>query len=298
MREDLIIHVLCNEWQEYELLDSGHCQKLERFDKYIVIRSEPKAWWKPELPEHEWKKAIAFHSGEEQTSWAFQTSIPHEWLLHFDNLTLQARFTATSKHIGVFPEKVAHWRWMRNTIKHANQRELRVLNLFAYTGVASLVAAAEGCFVTHVDSAKGVITWARENQRLSGLEQLPMRWIVDDAVKFVQREVRRQKRYDAIILDPPSFGRGPKGELWKIEYHLVDLLSSCRELLSDDPLFILITMYSIDQSSLFIGNILQDMMKGYGGTIKVGELALKPSHSDKKLSLSIFGQWEKESALP
>lgn len=294
MRENLAIYVLCDEWQEYELLDSGHCQKLERFGKYLIIRGEPKAWWKPELPEHEWNKGIAFHSGDEQASWIFQASIPHEWLLCFDNLTLQARFTATSKHIGVFPEKVAHWRWMRNTIRQSNRREIRVLNLFAYTGIASLVAAAEGCFVTHVDSAKGVVTWARENQRLSGLEQASIRWIVDDAMKFAQREVRRRKRYDAIILDPPSFGRGPKGELWKLEHHLVELLTICRDLLSEDPLFILITLYAIDQSSLFLGNILQDTMKGYGGSIKVGELALKTSHSDKKLSLSIFGQWEGE----
>lgn len=295
MRENLTIHVLCDEWQEYELVDSGHCQKLERFGKYIIIRGEPKAWWNPELPEHEWNKAMAFHSGDEQARWTFQATIPHEWLLCFDNLILQARFTATSKHIGVFPEKVAHWQWMRNTIRHSNRYEIHVLNLFAYTGIASLVAAAEGCFVTHVDSAKGVVTWARENQRLSGLEQAPIRWIVDDAMKFTQREVRRRKRYDAIILDPPSFGRGPRGELWKIEHHLVELLSTCRELLCEDPLFILITLYSIDQSSLFISNILQDMMKGYRGTINVGELALKPRHSDKKLSLSIFGQWERET---
>ncbi len=293
MQENLTIHVLCDEWKDYELLDSGQRQKLERFGKHIIIRGEPKAWWVPELSENEWKKAIAFHSGEESSSWNFYTSVPREWLLHFDNLTLQARFTTTSKHIGVFPEKVSHWRWMRSKIKNSDRHELRVLNLFAYTGVASLIAAAEGCFVTHVDSAKGVIAWARENQYLSGLEKLPIRWIVDDVTKFVQREVRRRRYYDAIILDPPSFGRGPKGEIWKLEHNLVELLSTCRDLLSDDPLFILITMYAIDQSSLLIGNILQDMMGGYEGTIKVGELVLKPHHSEKKLSLSIFGRWER-----
>lgn len=292
MQEHLTVNILCDEWDEYELLDSGHRQKLERFGKYVVIRDEPKAWWTPELPEREWQKAVASHSGNEKIGWKFYTDVPQEWLIQFEPLTLQARFTATSKHLGVFPEKVPHWRWIRDKIRHSGQQHIRLLNLFAYTGAASLVAAAEGCAVTHVDASKGVINWASENQRLSGLDNASIRWIVDDAMKFVQREGRRQRQYDAVILDPPSFGRGPKKELWKIESKLVELLAACREVLSDDPLFILMTLYSIEQSALSIGNVLQDMMKGYGGKITIGELALKPKHSEKKLSLSIFGQWE------
>ena len=292
MQEHLTVHILCDEWDEYELLDSGHRQKLERFGNYVVIREEPKAWWTPELPEREWQQAVASHSGNEKIGWRFYTDVPQEWQMHYENLILQARFTSTSKHLGVFPEKVPHWHWIRDKIRNSRQQDIHLLNLFAYTGVTSLIAAAEGCSVTHVDAYKGVINWASENQRLSGLNNASIRWIVDDVMKFIHREGRRQRRYDAIILDPPSFGRGPKKELWKIESKLVELLAACREVLSEHPLFILMTMYSIDQSALFIGNVLQDMMKGYGGKIAVGELALKPKNSEKKLSLSIFGQWE------
>jgi len=291
MQQTDCIHVLWDEWSDYELLDSGNRKKLERFGKYVVIRGESKAWWQPELPEEEWKKAVAFHSGEEHAGWNFWKPIPREWLLRFGDLTLQTRFTATSKHIGVFPEKVGQWRWIREQIRNSQRRDLRVLNLFAYTGITSLVAAAEGCLVTHVDSAKGIINWAKENQRLSGLENVPIRWILDDAAKFIKREARRNQRYDLIILDPPSFGRGPDGEIWKLEDHLADFLADCRAIVSDNPLLVQMTLYALDQSALFIGNLLADMMQGYGGTIEVGELAVKPKHSDKKISLSIFGQW-------
>lgn len=289
-----MIQVYYDDWPRYELLDSGHRRKLERFGEYIVIREETKAWWQPELPEKEWKKAIASHHGDDPGAWEFHRQVPQEWRLQFEQLTLEARFTATSKHVGVFPEQAAHWRWIAEQIRQAGRREIRVLNLFAYTGVASLIAAAHGAAVTHVDSAKGVVTWARHNQQLSELDDRPIRWIVDDASKFVKREVRRQRQYDAILLDPPSFGRGPKRELWKIEQHLTELLADCRQVLSPEPLFVLLTMYSIDQSSLLIANLLQDMLHGCGGAIEVGELALKPSSSSKALSMSIFGRWSSE----
>lgn len=295
MHEHLLVHIVCDEWKEYELLDSGNRQKLERFGKYLLIRDEPRAWWRPELPESEWKKAVAYHAVDEFSSWVFHVkNLPHEWMLRYENLTLQARFPTSSKHVGVFPEKLPHWQWMRDVIRRSGRRDLNVLNMFAYTGVASLVAAAEGCRVTHVDSAKGVVTWAKENQRLSGLENRPIRWIVDDAFKFVQREGRRGNKYDAILFDPPSFGRGPKGEIWKLEEQLAEMLDGCRQILSDQPVLILITLYSIEQSAMLIGNVLQDMMQGFRGQITVGELALKPKNSEKRLSLSIFGQWEAE----
>ncbi|GAK58370.1 SAM-dependent methyltransferase [Candidatus Vecturithrix granuli] len=287
----MTIQVYYDDWPEYELLDSGHRKKLERFGKYRVIREETKAWWRPELPEQEWEKAIASHHGEDPGKWEFHRAAPQEWRLQFEQLTLEARFTATSKHVGVFPEQTAHWRWIADQIRHAGQREIHVLNLFAYTGIATLIAAAHGASVTHVDSAKGVVAWGKRNQQLSGLDDRPIRWIVDDASKFVQREVRRQRQYDAILMDPPSFGRGPKRELWKIEQHLTDLLADCRQLLSPEPLFVLLTMYSLDQSALLIANLLQDMLRGYGGAIEVGELALKPTSSEKALSMSIFGRW-------
>jgi len=285
------IQIFCQDWPDYELLDSGQGKKLERFGEYILIRGEAKAWWEPELSPKEWEQAVAFHSGEENTGWTLYQSVPREWLVQIENLTVQARFLAASKHIGIFPEKITHWQWIAEKISSARPRQIQVLNLFGYTGIASLVAAAAGASVTHVDSAKGVVTWARSNQQLSGIEQLPIRWIVDDAVKFVRREHRRNKRYDAIILDPPAFGRGPQNELWKIEDNLVELLADCRDILSDDPLFVLITMYSINQSSLLIGNLLQDMMHGCSGVIEVGELCLKPRSSRKMLAMAHFGQW-------
>ncbi len=286
-----MIQVLSDTWTDYELLDSGNRRKLERFGKYILIREETKAWWQPELPEKEWDQAVAFHSGDEKLGWAFRKTIPQEWQLQFENLTLEARFTATSKHVGIFPEQAPHWRWIGEQVKNAGERKIRVLHLFGYTGIASLIAAVNGAAVTHVDAAKGVVTWARDNQELSGLEDLPIRWIVEDASKYVKREIRRKRQYDAILLDPPSFGRGPKKELWKVEQHLVDLLSDCRKLLSEKPLFILLTIYSIDQSSLLIGNLLQDMLQGYDGKIDIGELILTPKNFAKNLSMSIFGRW-------
>ncbi|MBD3305250.1 class I SAM-dependent rRNA methyltransferase, partial [candidate division KSB3 bacterium] len=263
-RQQQTIQVVSDGWAEYELLDAGHRRKLERLGPYVMIREETKAWWEPALSDREWQQAVAIHAGEEQGRWDFRNSVPREWQVRFENLTLQARFTATSKHVGVFPEQAAHWHWIAAQLQQAQGRERRVLNLFGYTGIASLVAAAQGSRVTHVDAAKGVVSWARHNQQLSGLEDAPIRWIVDDVSKFVKREIRRNRQYEAILLDPPSFGRGPKREVWKIEQHLVDLLADCRKLLSDAPLFVILTMYSIDQSAILIGNLLQDMMHGAG----------------------------------
>ena len=289
------IRIFCEDWPDYELLDSGQGQKLERFGPYIVARGEAKAWWTPDLPQKDWARAVAFHSGEENTAWTLHQAVPREWLVRIENLTIQARFLGASKHIGIFPEKITHWRWLAEQIRTAKINfgtpPVQVLNLFGYTGIASLVAAAGGAHVTHVDSAKGVVTWARYNQQLSGLDKLPIRWIVDDAVKFVQRESRRNKRYDIIILDPPAFGRGPKNEIWKIEDQLPGFLADCRAVLSDAALFVLLTMYSINQSALLLGNLLQDMMRGAGGAIDVGELCLKPKASPKLLAMSHFGRW-------
>ena len=277
-------------WSEYALLDSGHHKKLERFGPYVIIRSEPKAWWPPELPGAAWQKAVATYTDAEQ--WTFQQPIPHEWLLRFDGLTLLAKCTDMSKHVGVFPEQSSHWTWIQEKARQARRRPLQLLNLFGYTGVASLVAARAGFAVTHVDASKPALAWAKKNQELSNLQQAPIRWILDDASKFVRREVSRQRRYDAIILDPPSFGRGPKREVWKIEKHLAPLLTTCQNLLSDNPLFIIVTLYAIEASSLIIGNLLADMMHKGHGSIQVGELVLQQQRSAKRLPMAIFGRWE------
>ncbi len=285
------IEVAISYWPEYELLDSGNCRKLERFGKNLVIRGEPKAWWNPDLQKAEWDRAVAVH--QDGRGWAFRARVAHEWPLRFDKLTIQARFTETSKHVGVFPEQSPHWRWMQNKVAQSRgNTKPNVLNLFGYTGVASLVAAASGCSVTHVDASKPAITWARTNQQLSGLTLSPIRWILDDATKYVKREIRRGVRYDGILLDPPSFGRGPNRELWKVEKQLTDLLDICRQVLSDHPLFIILTMYNIEASALMIGNLLSDAMRDHGGKVSVGELALRHKHSARLLPLSIFGRWE------
>lgn len=285
------IEVAVSDWAEYELLDSGNCRKLERFGKHVVIRGEPKAWWKPDLPESDWSRAVAVH--QDGRGWTMRGQVSREWPLHFGDLTLQARFTETSKHVGVFPEQSPHWQWMQAKLKQAHGKtNPRLLNLFGYTGVASLVAAAAGCAVTHVDASKPALTWARANQQLSNLTDRPIRWILDDATKYVTREIRRGVRYDAILLDPPSFGRGPNRELWKVEKQLTDLLDICRQVLTEQPLFIILTMYNIEASSLMIGNLLSDTMRDRGGRVKVGELALKHQQSTRLLPLSIFGRWE------
>ena len=272
------IAVLFNRWPEYELLDSGNRRKLERFGNLVVIRSEQKAWWKPELPEKEWNQAVAVH--EDLSAWTFRKSVPREWHLKLDQLTLEARFTETSKHVGVFPEQSPHWTWIQEHARGmAAGQPPRLLNLFGYTGVASLVAAAAGFAVTHVDAAKPAVNWARKNQQLSRLESKPIRWILDDAVKYVNREIRRGSRYEAILLDPPSFGRGPNREMWKVEKQLTDLLDICRQVLSDRPLFIILTMYNIEASSLMLGNLLGDTMKAFHGRVSVGELTLRQKNS-------------------
>jgi 23S rRNA (cytosine1962-C5)-methyltransferase len=207
---------------------------------------------------------------------------------------LQARITEMSKHVGVFPEQFPHWEWIKEQGKAAARRPLRLLSLFGYTGVASLIAASTGFTVTHLDASKPAMNWAKHNQEISGMQAVPIRWILDDTVKFVNREIRRGARYDAIIMDPPAFGRGPKQEVWKVERQLVPLLEACRQILSDDPIFVMITMYAIEASPLMIGNFLADMMKNRGN-IEVGELAIKSGKGTRILPMSIFGRWSKTS---
>jgi 23S rRNA (cytosine1962-C5)-methyltransferase len=251
----------------------------------MLIRGEQKAWWSPTLPDSEWNRAVAIH--EDQGKWRFHQRIPREWKLSYQDLTWFARMTDTSKHLGIFPEQSPHWHWICKQARPA----ARLLNLFGYTGAASLVAAQAGFHVTHVDASKPAIAWARDNQHASRLQDKPIRWIVDDALKYVQREARRGSRYDALLLDPPSFGRGPNGEVWKVEHMLTELLSACRRILVDNPLFIILTMYNIEASSLMLGNMLTDAMADRKGLVTVGELALPHTHSPHLLPLSIYARW-------
>ena len=306
-----IATTIANDWptDQYQLLDSGAEYKLERFGDYILARPDPQAVWQPRLSHAEWDQADATFSRERESNaiptpannsatpppsahWTTRHSLPASWHMHWQGLTLSTRLSPF-KHTGIFPEQSAHWVWMRQCIQQAPDRELRLLNLFGYTGVASLVAAQEGMQVTHVDASPKTIEWARDNQELSGLTAAPIRWITDDSLKFVQREARRGSRYDMIVMDPPAFGRGPKGEVWKFETSLPQLLAACRDILSDRPIGLLLNSYSVRASSLMLGNLLADMLVNQRrpGTITVGELALPEAHSQRLLSTAIYARW-------
>ncbi|MBI4086852.1 class I SAM-dependent methyltransferase [Candidatus Kaiserbacteria bacterium] len=279
--------------ENYRLLDSGNRQKLETIGGITIVRSEPRAWWKPALTASEWNKATAYYGTEDHGRWVFTRPMPEPFSVSMRGLTISVKCTKTSKHIGIFPEQVGAWERIEQTIRGAG-RPLTMLNLFGYTGLATLSAARAGAAVTHVDASKTALGWARENQALSGLEKAPIRWILDDATKFVKREVARGVGYDAIVMDPPAYGRGHQGQVWKIEEDLPVLLEQCRAVLSPNPVFVMLTTYAIESSSLSLGNLLGDMMKDYRGVVTAGELALPHESSGKLLPLSIFAMWEKK----
>jgi 23S rRNA (cytosine1962-C5)-methyltransferase len=295
-------------WADYALLDSGDGLKLERFGKYVFVRPESQAMWKRSL-ENDWKNADAVFvpSGEESGGhWDFKKKVDEKWEMKYrldfpltPNPSPRGRgelrfwtMTTPGRHLGVFPEVAAHWDWFSELIAGA-KREINVLNLFGYTGLASLAAAAAGAKVTHVDASKKSVGWARENQALSKLTDAPIRWIVDDAVKFVQREARRGTKYDGIILDPPKFGRGPKGEVWEVYKSLPDLLETCRECLSADPLFMVITVYAVRASAIHVAQALNEVMKGFGGKIDSGELVTREQSAGRLLSQAVYARWER-----
>ena len=286
-------------WIDYALLDSGDGIKLERFGKYVFVRPESQAMWKRSL-DAEWTNAHAVFqpTGEESGGhWDFKKKVDEQWTMHYPlsyvnkDLTFKV-MTTPGRHLGVFPEVAAHWDWSSDLIARSN-KEVNVLNLFGYTGLASLAVAAAGGKVTHVDASKKSVSWARENQGLSKLEDKPIRWIVDDAVKFVQREARRGAKYDGIILDPPKFGRGPKGEIWEVYKSLPDLLASCRECLSAHPLFVAITVYAVRASAIHVAQALDEMMKRYGGKIDSGELITREKSAGRFLSQAVYARWER-----
>jgi 23S rRNA (cytosine1962-C5)-methyltransferase len=287
-------------WADYALVDSGGGLKLERFGRYTIVRPEAQALWTARRPAADWDAADARFVGigdDEATDsggrWRYRKPLGETWPLSWDGIAFLGRFTSF-RHVGVFPEQATHWAWMQGEIARAG-RPLKILNLFAYTGVASLVAAKAGAEVTHIDASKKAIGWARENQAIGKLEDLKIRWICDDAVKFVEREGRRGNRYDGIILDPPKFGRGPKGEVWDIFTDLRPLLSACVGLLSDDARFLILTAYSIRASFYSIDELAAECLAGRGGLLESGELVLQEQGGGRKLSTSLFSRWSRHA---
>jgi 23S rRNA (cytosine1962-C5)-methyltransferase len=275
--------------KDYELLDSGEGEKLERFGNIVLSRPDPQALWHKDKKEL-WSKSHGHFTREERRGeWELAKDVPERWMIEHGGLKLWIKPTAF-KHTGIFPEQEPNWQWSRELIKNAG-RPVEVLNLFGYTGGASLAAAEAGAKVVHVDGSKSAVTWARENAEISGLKDKPVRWIVDDAREFVMREIKRGRKYDGIIMDPPAFGHGPNKELWKIEDHFLSLIGDCAALLSDTPLFFLINGYSAGYSSIAYENNLLPIKEKFGGTIEIGELAIEESGSGRLLPCGIFARW-------
>lgn len=280
--------------KDYELLDSGEGEKLERFGEVVLSRPDPQALWRKLLPQGEWNKAHASFSREGQNgTWNITKGTPDKWNIDFGGLKFAIKPTAF-KHTGLFPEQFTNWEWMKRVIEHAGRptNELEVLNLFGYTGGASLICAQAGAKVVHVDGSKSAITWASENAEISGLKDKPIRWILDDARAFVEREIKRGRKYDAIIMDPPAFGHGANKELWKIEEHFLALVEDCMKILSDKPLFFIINGYSAGYSAIAYKNNLLDLEKKFGGKVEVGELVIEETGSGRLLPAGIFARWE------
>jgi 23S rRNA (cytosine1962-C5)-methyltransferase len=284
--------LLSAQWEDYELLDSGDGKKLERFGTYTFVRPDHQAIWNPTLSIREWDSADAVFQATNDESggkWVFHRAIQSQWQMHYKNLSFFAR-TSNSRHLGLFPEQATQWDWINDQIT-ASTRPMRVLNLFGHTGLSSLAAAKTGAQVTHVDASKKAIQYAKENQLLSGLGDKPIRWIIEDVVKFVKRESRRGIQYDGIILDPPKFGRGPKGEVWEIFKMLPYLLQEIRPILAIKPTFLVITAYAIRASALSLHFSIQEMMRDFNGSITSGELVIQEKSAGRILSMAIYSRW-------
>ncbi|MFT3724888.1 MAG: class I SAM-dependent methyltransferase [Hyphomonadaceae bacterium] len=285
--------LVSDDWGDYQLLDSGDMRKLERFGKVCVNRPDPQALWKPKTPIANWKADATFaltkDDDDERGAWTFVgKAAPDEWPIGWNGLKLNARLAAF-RHMGVFPEHSVHWRWAMDQVKAAN-RPVKALNLFGYTGMMSLALAKAGAEVVHLDASPKSIAQARENAAMSGLEGASIRWICDDAMKFVERELRRGSKYDAIVLDPPKFGRGPKNETWRFETDFPNLLEHVRALMSDRPLFVIATVYAVRLSYASVGQSLAGAMGG--GKVTCGEMAIREGAGrDLVLPTGLFARW-------
>ena len=271
----------------YELIDSGGEEKLERFGEVVLARPDPQALWQKSRGE-EWGKAHGrFEREGRDGKWTGK--LPKEWPVEFGGLTFLIKPTSF-KHTGLFPEQLSNWEWMCDVLHKAATPN--VLNIFGYTGGATLAAAQAGASVTHVDASKTAVAWARENAKLSGLEEKPIRWITEDAITFLKREIKRGVRYDAVVMDPPAFGHGPDGEVWKFEENFLELLKLVQEVLSDKPLFVLVNGYAAGYSPLAFAYNLEPFVKKYGGSIEYGDLSIAESNSDRVLPCGIFARWK------
>jgi len=286
--------LIADDWDDYALLDSGHLQKLERFGSQTVIRPDPQAFWEPARPVESWRADARFSSknNDEDGSgnWEILSPMAQDtWPMRWNGLTFHARRTAF-RHIGIFQEHSVHWRFAQDHIRAANT-PVKALNLFGYTGMMSLACGAAGADVVHLDASPKSNAYGKENQTLSGLDDKPIRWIADDAMKFTAREIRRGNRYDAIILDPPKFGRGPKNETWRFEENLPELLDTVRDLLSERPRFVILTAYAVRLSYIALAQALADRLRPFGGTMEMGEMALPQKDSDRLLPTAIYARW-------
>lgn len=284
---------IARDWKDYEILDMANGEKLEVWKNVCLIRPDPQIIWQDKTYPELWKTAHArYHrSNSGGGGWKMEKKIPQNWQVHYKELTFNIK-PMGFKHTGLFPEQAVNWDWMIQKIKQEN-RPIKVLNLFAYTGGATVACLSAGASVCHVDSSKGMTDWAKENVKSSGLSDKPVRFLIDDVVKFVQREIRRGNQYDAIIMDPPSYGRGKNGEVWQFENQIASLVELCEKVLSDNPLFFLINSYTTGISSKVLENILRLKLKRNKGKITSGEVGLPMKNSDLVLPCGIFGRWEK-----
>lgn len=280
--------------QTYKLIDSGNGRKLEQFGRYIIARPSAQACWQPLLPDTVWKNADAIFTRESENKWINKPQLPSLWTINVSGINFKISPTDFG-HLGIFPEQCDFWHWIQTTIakaKKAGRKEIKVLNLFAYSGGSTLAAAKAGAHVCHLDASKGMVAWARENAALNQLEEHPIRWIIDDVNKFLARELRRENRYDAIILDPPSFGRGNRGELFKIEEDLPNILTACRNLLTDNPLFIIFTCHTPGFTPIVMGHLLSQTMGKKTGQIDVGEMVLKGTEGVLTVPSGTYARWQ------
>ena len=285
---------VADKWQDYELIDCGGGEKLERWDDQILVRPDPQAIWETDHRNKAWQRANARYSRSSTGGGHWdKNKLPEQWQVEYGKLTFNVK-PMNFKHTGLFPEQAVNWDFAMDKIRKAN-RPIQVLNLFGYTGAATVACAKAGASVCHVDAAKGMVAWGKDNARLSGLADAPIRWIVDDCGKFVEREIRRGRRYDAIIMDPPSYGRGPSGEVWKLEENLFPFVKLCSQVLSDNPLFVIINSYTTGLAPSVLGYILNLLVaQKYGGKVTWDELGLPVSETGMVLPCGATGRWFSE----
>lgn len=290
---------IADNWKDYEVLDTSEGEKLERWGDYVLVRPDPQVIWESDKKNVGWRKMNGHYHRSKAGGgeWEF-FDLPKEWQIHYGDLTFNLK-PFSFKHTGLFPEQATNWDWFSSIIREAKEknpdRQIKVLNLFAYTGGATLAAANAGAAVTHVDASKGMVTWAKENAISSGLGDRPIRWLVDDCMKFVEREIRRGNKYDAIIMDPPSYGRGPKGELWKIEESIFPFIKLTSEILSEDALFFLVNSYTTGLQPAVLSYMINlAIVNRFGGSVTASEIGLPVKDAGLVLPCGASGRWEKK----